>query len=195
MTPELTAALYGGLAGGVIGGALGIVGIFLGLFTERYLQRRGKLRCVPEGWELAFRARDGFGKMAPVEPSEVTTARYSFGVKFFNEKDVDTGLRDLCVEFRWKNGRKTTDQPWDSSKAGVRGSASASERVEVLNLPSREWLSLNLHGSIASEDARDIAECRRVMLVGRFPTGRTFEKEIPVPEIEAQSWVRRVFGQ
>lgn len=179
----------------MIGGTLGIVGIFLGLFTERYLQRRGKVRCVPNGWQLTFRGPDGEGGIGLVERSASTSARYSFAVTFFNEKDVDTGLRDICVEFRWKDGRKTTDRPWDSSKARVQSGITTSERVEVLNLPSREWLSLSLHGNIDGEDAREIPQCRRVMLVGHYPTGRTFEQKIPTPETEAQSWVRRVFGQ
>lgn len=194
MTPELTAALYGGLAGGMIGGTLGIVGIFLGLLTERYLQRRGKLRCITDGWQLTFLGPDGEGGIGSVERCAATSARYSLGVRFFNEKDVDTGLRDLCVEFRWKDGRKTADRPWDSSKTRVQGGITNSERVEVLNLPSRAWLSLNLRGSLGGDDARSIRECRRVMLVGRFPTGRIFEEQIPIPETETQSWVRRMFG-
>jgi hypothetical protein len=195
MNPELTAALYGGLAGGVVGGTLGIVGIFLGLFAERYLQRRGKLRCVPDGWQLTFRGPDGEGGIGLVERYASTSARYSFGVKFFNEKDVDTGLRDLHVEFRWKDGRTTTVRPWNSAATRVQGGITTSERVEVLNLPSREWHSMSLHGTIDGEEARNIPECRRVMLVGHFPTGRTFEKQIPTPETGAQSWFRRIFGQ
>lgn len=130
-----------------------------------------------------------------MEPPQATSARYSFSIKFFNEKDVDTGLRDLAVEFRWKDRRKTTDRPWDSSATRVRGGITTSERVEVLNLPSRKWLSLSLHGIIGEEDARNMQNCKRVMLVGYFPTGRAFEKQILTPETEAQSWVRRLFGE
>ena len=57
MNPEVSAALYGALAGGVVAIASGVlvaVGILGGMFVQRRLRARKKVRCVISGWERRY---------------------------------------------------------------------------------------------------------------------------------------------
>ena len=82
MSPEVTAAVYGGIAGGV----LAMVGVLLGVLVERQLQWRGKVRCVVSDWDLDFQ-----------QAGELNQATCSFEVDLFNEQPLATGLRDVLL--------------------------------------------------------------------------------------------------
>ena len=164
-------------------GLVGVVGVLVGLFAERMLQRIGKLRCETGEFRLSGEKApaESVSLMGlPVPPSVIEEVRffnYSFNVKLFNEKDVSTGLRDIAVVFHLRDGRRMVREPHDQSTQCDVGGQIAMDPLEVVNLPSHEWVSLELFGTI-SADMELLVEAHRVEFRGYLPTGRVFKREI-----------------
>ena len=153
MSPEITAAVYGGLVGGVIA----MIGVLLGVLVERQLQWRGKVRCVVSDWNLSF-----------LQAGELNQAMCSFEVNLFNEKPLATGLRDVRVVFVWDDGEEIVGRLRDVLlREGV-----------TLNLPPREWVQASLHGRFDDQEARKLHSFRRAEFVGYLPDGRAFRQRI-----------------
>jgi hypothetical protein len=126
---------------------------------------------IPDGMldeDVAERNR-GFGDSA---------IRCFIEAKLFNEKEVKTGIRDVLVVFE---GRSTVEQKmldrstWRLPTTGQR----QMDYLEMVNLPSREWVSLSLLGDIGLEDARKLTRCDSAWLRGYFPDGRRFNERVP----------------
>jgi hypothetical protein len=115
-SPAAQAAIIGGIAGGVVGGVFTLLGGALGLFGERWMRTRGKVRCKMEPIELLVSS----GSAEPVTmhslpiPAELLqrddaehdpawdderAVQYFLSVKFFNEKEAKTGLHDVVIAF------------------------------------------------------------------------------------------------
>ncbi len=153
MTPEITAALYGGISGGV----LAMLGVLVGVFLERQLQWRGKVRCVVSDWDLSFQ-----------HAGELTQATCSFEVDLFNEQPLATGLRDVRVVFIKDDGQEIVGRLRDVLlREGV-----------TVNLPPREWVHASLHGRFDDREARKLENFRRAEFVGYLPDGRAFRQGI-----------------
>ena len=164
-------------------GLVGIVGVLVGLFAERALQRIGKLRC--EVGELRLSGEKAPGESAtvmglPVPPSVIEQVRsfdYSFNAKLFNDKDVGTGLRDLALVFHLRDGRRMVRELYDLSNQRKVDGQTVTDPLEVVNLPSREWVSLELFGTI-SADMELLADAEKAEFRGYLPTGLVFRHEI-----------------
>ena len=153
MTPEITAALYGGISGGV----LAMLGVLIGVFVERQLQWRGKVRCVVSDWDLSFQ-----------HAGELTQATCSFEVDLFNEQPLATGLRDVRVVFVKDDGEEIVGRLRDVLlREGV-----------TVNLPPREWVHASLHGRFDDREARMLENFRRAEFLGYLPDGRAFRQRI-----------------
>ncbi len=149
--------------GDLITGIVGISGVLLGLFADRILQRFGKVRCEIEPLKLT--------------PTDGGT-RYSLNVKLFNEKEVKTGLRDVVIVFDGKHHIERTmldRTTWRDPTKNLQ----TMDQLEVVNLPSREWVTLSLRFTNSMEDARKLAECDKAWFRGYFPDGRRFNERIP----------------
>lgn len=170
---------------------VGIVGVLVGLFAERVLQRYGKLRC--EIGELRLSGEQSPAEYVtvtglPIPPSVIEQVRfmtYSFTVKLFNEKDVNSGLRDVAIVFHLSDGRRMVRTSPDLSTRRQVEEGTVTEPLEVINLPSRQWVSLDLFGTI-SADMEFLAQAERAEFRGYFPTGRVFRREI---DKFAYSWL------
>jgi hypothetical protein len=179
---DADAALYGGLGGGIAGGILAVMGVLLGLFAERILQRYGKLRCETAQFALQLVSDEDVWDLSPQGMNtdwiaEAQWVSYKFNIKFFNEKDARTGLRDVRVVFYGNGGRHIRAPAFDAATFQVHRAAPY-DRIEVIPLPSREWVSLDVRGSLLEQDKDALPECHRAEFVGYFPTGREFRKEI-----------------
>jgi hypothetical protein len=53
------------------------------------------------------------------------------------------------------------------------------DNLEVVNLPSREWVTLSLVQDLYLEDARKLTQCDNAWLRGYFPDGTRFNERIP----------------
>lgn len=157
---EATMLTYGAIAGG----ALAMIGVLTGMFAERYLQERGKVRCVVSDWQLAFYEAGASG-------GEPVRAVCSFEVNLFNERTLPSGLRGVSVAFV-QNGEEEV--------VGRLRSSISDEEVEVLNLPSRRWVCVSLYGYFEVEEARKLSNFERADLVGYFPDDRKFRQRIVV---------------
>jgi len=170
------------LIASVVSAIAGIAGVLIGLFADRVLQRQGKVRCVmepievlvfPEGVREPTTLRS-LPIPAELLPESVPERAYStevgrclLKVKLFNEKEVRTGLRDVVVAFE---GRSPMAKTMSDRSMGT---------LEVVNLPSREWVTFLLVGELELEEARNLTECDRAWLRGYFPDGSRFNERVP----------------
>ena len=158
MSPETLAAVIGGVAGGVVGGVLGIVGVAVGLFGERYIRERGKVRCEIDAWTGAD------------NPSFGAPEVRHFEVNLYNEKDVALALWDIHVEFVPEDG--------EPERVGLE-LTSTGERVSMLNLPSHVAISEGMRVTARGATLHRIQHARKLRFVGIIPGGKEFSKELP----------------
>ncbi len=98
--------------------------------------------------------------------------------KLPNEKEVKTGLRDVVIVFDGKHHIERTmldRTTWRDPTKNLQ----TMDQLEVVNLPSREWVTLSLRFTNSMEDARKLAECDKAWFRGYFPDGRRFNERIP----------------
>jgi hypothetical protein len=128
----------------------------------------------------AILSGDGDGQLQVLldEPTAgLTVAGSGRAAKLFNEKEVRTGLRDVVIAFGGGSSfeRKMLDRStWSPSKYRP-----TMETLEVVNLPSREWVTLSPMGELPPKDADKLKECNRARLRGSFPDGRRFNERVP----------------
>jgi hypothetical protein len=194
LSPAAQAAIIGGIAGGVVGGVFTLLGGALGLFGERWVRTWGKVRCKMEPIELWVFS----GSEEPVTlhslpiPTELLVrddaeqdpawgdegaARYFLNVKFFNEKETTTGLRDVVIVFDGDPPLEKMMQDRSTWQAGPNARPMAG--LEFVNLPSKEWVALSLIGDLSHEEVRKLTGCDRAWLRGHFPDGRRFSQRVP----------------
>jgi len=159
------------LQGAVVGGMLTIVGVVTGALLERFLRRLGKLRCAFGEWNLNV---------------DYQPPSFSFIGKFFNERDVGVGLRDIRVVFYSGRVEKECAELYfgheaalhpDGQPGGTRFREEyTGQRAEALNLPAGQWLSRPLRGSV--NDKQSLQGCDRAVFRGHLPKGKRFEREI-----------------
>jgi hypothetical protein len=180
--------------GDLVVGVVGIAGVFLGLFADRLLQRYGKVRCEMDPIEFTI----GYGKKGGTDfsslpvpfdllPGPEYTDQYGsrsgpplsfrLTVKLFNEKEVKTGLRDVCVVFE---GEETVECIMKDRATWRSHSASTMDELEVVNLPSREWVTYNLTSNMGLENAAKLTRATQGHFQGYFPDGRLYRKRVPL---------------
>lgn len=106
-------------------------------------------------------AGGGYSPIAFVIPSNVDNtmyANYSFGVDLFNDKDVDTGLRDVAVVFLQGGNPQVTHRPYQLQT-----------QVETIDLPSRKLVSLKLQGGYGKRIERGCWTATVLASEGTFP--------------------------
>ena len=180
--------------GDLVTGAVGITGVLLGLFADRLLQRRGKVRCHMdpiELWIIATREEEEVVRTLPlpdgVLDEKVAEKKIPYGdaairclieAKLFNNKEIKTGIRDVVVVFE---GRSTVElkmldrSTWRLPTTGQR----QMDYLEDVNLPSREWVRLSLLGEIGLEDSRKLTSCDKAWLRGYLPDDSRFNERVP----------------
>lgn len=175
-------------------GLVGVAGVLIGLFADRMLQRQGKVRCEMDPIELHSTPGDEKGRSytvyrLPVRADKLPDphatgdsygepeVRCNINVRLFNEKEVKTGLRDVVLAF---DGSPPLEKIlWDKTTWRPPPQLKQMDQLEVVNLPSREWVALSLTASIPPEEAGVLAKCDRAWLRGYFPDGRKFDARVP----------------
>ncbi len=156
MSPEVVSALYGALAGGIVA----ITGVLAGMFAERRLRGRRKVRCVIWGWKTTVR-----------EAGPLSRAVCSFEVDLFNERSSPTGLRSVSVALLRDGEQRAV--------ARLRA-ADSDEELGVLNLPPQQWVHTGLYAFFEGEVAQELVNFRQADFVGYFPDGKEFRRKIIV---------------
>lgn len=175
-----------------------IAGVFtlLGAWLSRWLRRTGTVRCtvtatdsliLPIGDDLVVPLEvDKPGLPVSNEALEWITHGivYTLSLQFFNERDVNTGLRDLSVVFLDARGtmvqrsllhKKTETLPGDTNSEEFRG---------PLLLRSGEFMDLTCETTLAVDPdngTTQIQRCRSAELRGAFPDGSTLRQSIEFP--------------
>jgi hypothetical protein len=104
----------------------------------------------------------------------------------FNEKEARTGLRDVVLAF---DGDPPLEQPLkDRRTRREEFHTIRTDELEVVNLPSREWITLDLQATIDTEDAQSLATSKQAWLRGYYPDGRLFSERVPTQGDEAPDW-------
>lgn len=132
------------------------------------------LRCLAEAGQLW-----GF---VPCEKAEASYVEYALEVDFYNSRDWSTGLRAMALRFY--NGQQDllTDIPWDeATRVYSHSGLTHAAEIQVLNLPSRQWVHLKLSGAAMNEERLELFKrATSVLLVATDPQGRTFRSRVGV---------------
>jgi len=183
----------------IVAGLIGVFGVFVGVFVERLVQRYGKLRFVADkvaihvrGDEISEHTDRGLVSRAvygvPIDRDLLEAVEwldFTVSIQFFNEKEVKTGLRDVAVIFKSRN-KKSQVKILAPVSAITRAPGTSPERhrLDVINLPSREWLSLEIgggfHDSVSQEQILAFSEIDGAEFRGYFPDGREFRRKLEI---------------
>jgi len=179
------ATIYGAL----IAGVFAILGAVAGLFTERYLRSRGEVSCETGAFALTFNYDDrmggfttktmsGLGRVGRGYVAQARSVEYSFKADFFNARDLPTGLRSFAVLFYGPDDPHPMvhDSPTDARSRRVVGSAVVEDTLDVLNLPPRQLVGVEVRGAVP--DLQRLVGCERVVLQAVFPDGKGFSREV-----------------
>lgn len=171
MSEEANSALIGGLGGGLIGGMFAIVGVVVGLWLERWLRTRGNIHCVLGTWERSGLQHDSDGLSGVI---------YNASLRFFNEKEQNTGVHDLSLVFIDSEGKEAiigplADPPDKLTRVTHQRKIDLNDLIE---LPSQKWATTNIQGSLRDEDARVADRWVRVEVRGHFPNKAAFSCQL-----------------
>jgi hypothetical protein len=183
----------------IVAGLIGVFGVFVGVLVERLVQRYGKLRFVADkvaihvrGDEISEQTDRGLVSRAvygvPIDRDLLEAVEwldFTVSIQFFNEKEVKTGLRDVAIIFKSRN-KKSQVRILAPVSAITRATGTSLERhrLDVINLPSREWLSLEIggsfHDSVSQEQILAFSEIDGAEFRGYFPDGREFRRKLEI---------------
>jgi hypothetical protein len=159
MSPEpMAGALYGILACGTLVAVLAMAAVVL---VERYLKRRGEVRCVIHDWKLS---------VLEVGPLVGYRVVFSLEVYLFNQTPSSRALRGFCVMFLRDGVCEVVGRLRDSA---------SDENLEALLLPPRRGVHVSLYASLEGEEARKLSGgFQRAEFVARFPDLSSYKRKI-----------------
>jgi hypothetical protein len=182
----------------VYGGVLGIIGVVIGAFLPRWVARVGAIYCkaaVVDSTAAGIFGTIGEKPSLPVDYEAFSAAaelNYWLDVFLFNERDRPTGLRNLAVLFQEPGGKvierpvfeKIVDYP------GQESSPNLPEQVHLVNLPSGEWvhleLMMNLDLEVLGREKEAIEQYNRAEICGLLPDGTAYSHTIDFPDLEGR---------
>ena len=158
MSLEAPTGVYVALGGATLLAAVGLM-LVIG-FVDRWWRGRGRIRCMAWDWALTYR-EDG-----PRGPE----AACSFEAHLLNAGRSPSALHRPSVVLR--GGRREV--------AGRLMDADTGENLRVIDLPPGRGARVRLAALFEGEEAREVSGLRgaHYYLVGRFPSGRRFERKI-----------------
>jgi hypothetical protein len=156
------ATLYGAIFAGTFA--------LLGVVIERLLRLAGLLRFEASVERLLLTGHQdegGYERNVPLEEADETTeaegVAYTVAIDLFNGKEVPTGLRNVRVEMILDNGRSVESRPDDletERQHPIRVERSLRiiiDKLDVLNIPPRQFVHKELRGSFGKEAAKALS--------------------------------------
>lgn len=140
-------------------------------FVTRFLKGRGKIRCEISDWKLNLLRQNERGSFRVCSSNEAAMAEYSLQLQFFNEKELQTGLRNISLVFQKKRNKLLEIHPKQLS-------GSEYQIVDVINLPSREFISVKLRGTIQKPSLSELIKSDIVYFVGYLPNGKALKSYV-----------------
>ncbi len=165
-----TATLLAGLL--AIFGTL--LGTLVGLAGDRWLRSLGEVRCELASfeWEPLLKAPNGMTFSAPDNIDElpetgltdrgVLTVRYDLDLRFFNEKDEQTGLQALSMAFIDSKQGEAILGPLSGKCPPSPPANPEALPSDLLNLPSQQWTTRRISGTLQGADALQASRWRRM---------------------------------
>jgi hypothetical protein len=150
-----------------------IVTLLIGWLLGRFLKTRGKIRCDLVKWEIGFHKPNGQGGFEPCIYKEAESSFYGIELDFFNEKDVQTALKNICVIFESAKKIRIRIAPKDYFHGDTNKS--------IINLPPRKLIRFGWSGIISGfqrNDLDNVINSKRAYFLGFLPNGRKIKKQI-----------------
>jgi len=159
------ATLYGAVIAGTF--------TLLGMMIERLLRLVGFLRFSASGWDTTYLGgEDNFTYGMVDDPKDATEVRYRVAIDMFNGREVPTCLRNARVEMILTDGPHVESRP-DYLVARVPSQSSKGDynQLTVLNVPPRQFVHKELHGSFGREAIESYRDngWRRIDFVADWP--------------------------
>lgn len=169
----------------VIVGAFTLLGVVVGIVAERLARTLGKITCEPqEEWEPVFgliSTRTGDSGQSVSHEYEVgetvnsNHARYSVTLDLFNSKELPVGLRSIRIIFDCEGG-SVVNIPDEAPPPKLPGTITPGEQASILNLPSRQLVSLRFQGNSIGEDVQTLRRWKTAKFVAEYPGSRLFSR-------------------
>lgn len=186
------------LIGAVIAGAFTLLGAWL----SRWLRRTGTVRCSATATDSLILGIGGdflvpleVDKPGPPVSNEALEwvthgIVYTLSLQFFNERDVNTGLRDLSVIFLDARGTMVQKSPLRKKTEALTGNTNGEELGDPLLLRSGEFVVLTCETTLATDPdngTTQIQRCWSAELRGAFPDGSALRQSIEFPHSSNES--------
>jgi hypothetical protein len=175
------ATLYGAILAGVFGIFGTLLGVVLGLFGERWVRTRGKVRC-----DIRWRNTRGAG--GPGSPGGFEVQQRQLEATFLNYKDVPVTVWEMRVDF-YKGGEPLNDEERPQVEfAGSRGGTRP--RFELATLHPRIPVTRTVIVSPGHNETvrqRAVEEADRIEFVAVIEGAKVKRKRLaPWNELEDQ---------
>jgi hypothetical protein len=167
-----------------------LLGVVVGALIERLLRSWGRVRCEasltqPLRLTGVKEEEPGYPRDFALEvevANETTRAAgvsYECTVDLFNGSEVPTGLHDARIELVLANGRRLTSHPEDLGTGktvqtpgiGTQYQVRVYDTLGVINLPSRQFVRMELRGGFGKDaaDALKTGRWKRIVFEARRP--------------------------
>lgn len=107
-------------------------------------------------WELSWKDRNAYGEMAPCPKLQATYAEFRVKLDLFNSKDIPVGLRDVKMVFADKRGETVSRSLYYGFAQRTDSGQARFDAVDVINLPSRQYVHLELKGCLSGNELKRI---------------------------------------
>ncbi|GAA0856839.1 hypothetical protein GCM10008916_08070 [Clostridium nitritogenes] len=135
----------------LVSGLMGIFGTVIGVLLSEFIRRKGKVKILVNSFKIEFykTVEDILGGFEELEDKENPGAvRYSYEVDIFNLKEIHQNFNRVITLFQCENGEIIESSPYNANKYKVIAGKREYEKIKVLNIKPKEYISLKLEDSI-----------------------------------------------
>ncbi len=138
----------------------------LAFLAGRFYDQWKRIRFYATEWKVSFVKANSYGELGDtIDFAIATHAIYNFDIRAFNEKRHPIILCRLAVEFRQRKSHNSTLLLSDEKQL-------REKHLKDIHLPSLEWISTDVDGTIKLEDIPKLRECGSVWFVAETAEGK-----------------------
>ncbi len=167
----------------IVGGLIGVFGSLITLIASDYLRRSGKITLYLTRSNIVLSKRDELGgQVDTIFLSEAENLNISLGLDIYNSSDEPKSLRELEIELKVKKNKPFTVYPSilrDKTQGGLHY-----RRLEIVNLPPKELIHIDLQGWVKVEQNNDLKGDIVFSFKAKHPNGRSFKKYLIEANLE-----------
>jgi hypothetical protein len=176
------------LIAAIVGGFIGILGSVAILIASHFLRVSGKIIVNVTDSEVHFFLRDlegGDREIDYIDDAQVLNVR--FGIDIYNSSDIPRSLREIQVELRTRNRKKTLISDAEVFKSVISNTspfASGFTKLDIMNLPSKELQHLNFRCLYKKPKINGVKGSVDFYLKALYPNGRRFKAHLLTTQIK-----------